>query len=373
MKRAKLSELEAAALVEKRFGLQVCCSRGLTSYDDLNIHVTVGDKWNNANIKFLSENGYVLKVLNSLDSKKTNFVHAMHATIRHVSDQGVQTPTPVLTVEGDEFCMEELPVDTENTSDDPETAEFLVRLFHYIPGEILLGKPYTKKLCYEVGQLGGRLDICLQGFFHSGYENHRRHWSLLEVSNLMTKSEALRSQEDKDLIRDVVASFKQNVVTKYPNLKRGIIHADLNEGNIIVKPRDEITHPSLNHHNTRGYAIYAVVDFGDSVHEYHVFELAIAMCYIMLESTILDPMEAGRYVFAGYMKENPLPELDINVLKECVCGRLAQSVVYGAHVHMHDPSNTHCLHTTRRGGWQLLRRLWHMDKITFLNLLRQTF
>ncbi|KAL3864422.1 hypothetical protein ACJMK2_006106 [Sinanodonta woodiana] len=371
MKRAKLSDLEAAILVKNRYGLQVLSSRELASYDDLNVHVTVGDGWENANISILSENGYVLKVLNSLDSKKTNFVYAMHAAIRHVSEKGVQTPTPVLTVTGDEFCLEELPVDTESTSNGPETAQFLVRLFHYIPGELLLGKPYTKSLCYEVGQLGGRLDRCLQDFFHSGYENHRRHWSLLEVSNLMTKSEALKSQEDKDLIRDIVASFKQNVVTHFTRLKRGIIHADLNEANIIVLPRNENTHPSLNQHDTGGYAICAVVDFGDSVHEYHVFELAIAICYIMLESTILDPMEAGRYVFAGYVKENPLPELDIDVLKECVCGRLAQSVVYGAHVHMLDPSNTYCLHTTRRGGWQILRRIWHMDKITFLNLLRQ--
>ena len=37
-----------------------------------------------------------------------------------------------------------------------------MRLFTYMPGEVLEGKPYTTKLCFEVGQLAGQLNIALK-------------------------------------------------------------------------------------------------------------------------------------------------------------------------------------------------------------------
>lgn len=40
--------------------------------------------------------------------------------------------------------------------------DFLVRLFVYVPGEVLEGKPYSAKLCFQVGQLAGKLDTALK-------------------------------------------------------------------------------------------------------------------------------------------------------------------------------------------------------------------
>jgi Ser/Thr protein kinase RdoA (MazF antagonist) len=43
-----------------------------------------------------------------------------------------------------------------------EGLQFLVRLFQYVPGEMLDGKTLTPNLCFEVGQLAGRLDKALK-------------------------------------------------------------------------------------------------------------------------------------------------------------------------------------------------------------------
>ena len=45
--------------------------------------------------------------------------------------------------------------------------KFLVRLFQFVPGDILTDKPYTPELCFEVGQLAGKLSSILKvGLYH---------------------------------------------------------------------------------------------------------------------------------------------------------------------------------------------------------------
>ena len=44
---------------------------------------------------------------------------------------------------------------------DKETQHFIVRLFEYIPGDLLRGKPCTIELCYSVGQTAAKLDKAL--------------------------------------------------------------------------------------------------------------------------------------------------------------------------------------------------------------------
>ena len=39
--------------------------------------------------------------------------------------------------------------------------KFLVRLFEYIPGDLLRGKPCTPQLCYSVGQTAAGIDKAL--------------------------------------------------------------------------------------------------------------------------------------------------------------------------------------------------------------------
>lgn len=50
----------------------------LPSYDDLNFHIHVGDTWNNENIEAAHEHGYVLKVLNALQSSQPAIIGREH-------------------------------------------------------------------------------------------------------------------------------------------------------------------------------------------------------------------------------------------------------------------------------------------------------
>lgn len=60
------------------------------------------------------------------------------------------------------------------------------------------------------------------------------------------------------------------------------------------------------------YRICGIIDFGDIQYSYYVFELAIAMTYVMLITG--DPKDAG-FVLAGYTVNRRLPDDEYRLLK----------------------------------------------------------
>ena len=72
--RPILSKEYARKIVTSVFGLNVITIKEYNSYDDRNFHVIVDDKlWDNPYIKHIRPEGYMLKILNSMDSKKFHY------------------------------------------------------------------------------------------------------------------------------------------------------------------------------------------------------------------------------------------------------------------------------------------------------------
>lgn len=70
---------ECKILVEVLYGLESTSITELNGYDDKNYRVLVHHaNVKNDNIKGVCKDGYVLKVMNSLDSKKISFVEAQN-------------------------------------------------------------------------------------------------------------------------------------------------------------------------------------------------------------------------------------------------------------------------------------------------------
>lgn len=72
--RPEIEPKYVTLLVGDIFGLCVVHITELNSYDDRNFHVRVSEKSENENISKISPDGYVLKVLNSLDSEYENVI-----------------------------------------------------------------------------------------------------------------------------------------------------------------------------------------------------------------------------------------------------------------------------------------------------------
>lgn len=138
-------------------------------------------------------------------------------------------------------------------------------------------------------------------------------------------------------------------------ISAGVIHGDFNEQNIIVQARPgQEDVPD----DQKQYEIHGVIDFGDAQYTYHVFEVAIAIMYMMIESHVIDPLLVGGHVLAGYLKERELNESEWKALKVCIAGRFAQSLTMGEYTYSQDPGNEYLL-VTAKNGWKRLRELWN--------------
>ena len=72
----------------------------------------------------------------------------------------------------------------------------------------------------------------------------------------------------------------------------GIIHGDFNEQNIICRESKE----------TGQEEIFSVIDFGDSQWNPLLYELGIAIMYMMTRCDCMEPSAAGGHVVAGYIQ-----------------------------------------------------------------------
>ena len=110
--------------------------------------------------------------------------------------------------------------------------------------------------------------------------------------------------------------------------------------------------------SSNGKEIFAVIDFGDAHRTCLIFELAIALCYMILQT---GDIAMGKYIIEGYQDIRKLTNLEKKILKISVCARICQSLIMGAYSYLHDPQNEYLL-TTQKSGWSLLKKLWPLTQ-----------
>ena len=104
-----------------------------------------------------------------------------------------------------------------------------------------------------------------------------------------------------------------------------MLHGDLNEQNLLVSP------DSSGQHHIRG-----LLDFGDSHRSALVFEIALAIMYLMVDCPAGVPrLDVGGHVLAGYQRHRALTDQEMKVLKvntvcSCLKGRCRTPVVCDA-------------------------------------------
>lgn len=138
----------------------------------------------------------------------------------------------------------------------------------------------------------------------------------------------------------------------------GVIHGDFNEQNIIVQcPPEEEDLPE----DQKNYHVAGIIDFGDAQESCCVYDIAIAITYMMVESHVVDPLLVGGHVLAGYLSLQQLNQYEMDALKMLIAGRFAQSLTMGEYTHQQDPGNEYVL-VVAKNGWRRLRKLWDTPK-----------
>ncbi|XP_061203606.1 hydroxylysine kinase [Neopsephotus bourkii] len=339
-----LGEGDVPALVDRVFGLKVSWVRPLPSYDDQNFHVCVlrGDGADGG------ADEYVLKITNSEDSQQPDLIEVQTQAMMFLSAKGFPSATPCLTKGGDIMSLE--------SGGGPENKKYLVRLLTYLPGTPVAKVATTPQLFYEIGKLAASLDTALAEEFHhpSVKSLHRGQfiWNLANVPLLDQYIYALGQNKYHELVEQVIEQFKGKVVPKLSSFRACINHGDLNDHNILVEPSSP-EHPPQ-------YRVSGILDFSDMSYGCYVFEVAIAIMYMMIESS--DPLRVGGHVLAGFESVLPLTAAERGALFLLVSGRFAQSLVIAAHTALLYPDNREYLMVTARTGWRHLMSMFEVGQ-----------
>ncbi|CAB3225684.1 unnamed protein product [Arctia plantaginis] len=333
--RPTIDEEGVKLLVERLYGISALELVKLNGYDDKNYKITEDPNVKNPLITSHSENGYVLKIMNTIDSQNVAVVEAQNEIMNFLGARGITCPKPIRNVYGHLHSIETI-----------NGKQHAVRLLEYIPGELLQDVPTSEALMYQLGEFVANLDTKLQNFNHSGLISREHMWMLTKIPELSKFTYVIKEQEKLDLVEEVIEEFKYAVLPRLDELEKGVIHGDVNEMNVIVglKPGS----------SNSDYRITGIIDFGDIQYSYYVFEVAITMTYMML---ITGDPRAGGYVLAGYTVNRRLPDEEYRLLKVLISSRLVQSLVLGAYTREQDPSNAYVSSTEKAKGWELLKKI----------------
>ena len=205
-----------------------------------------------------------------------------------------------------------------------------VRLLSFLEGTPLAKVKWrSAPLLRDIGRRLGQLDRALEGFDHISL--HREfHWDLQQVDNIVeTHLSEVAEPELREQIERIQQQFGRFTKRLLPNLRRGAIHNDANDGNVIIGSGPDLY--------SRHQQVVGFIDLGDMVHSYVVGDLAIAIAYAILEQP--QPLAAAAEVIAGYHAEYPLTEDELAVLFGLINMRLCVSACLAAHQQRQRPDD----------------------------------
>uniref|UniRef100_A0A2K5CB82 Hydroxylysine kinase n=2 Tax=Aotus nancymaae TaxID=37293 RepID=A0A2K5CB82_AOTNA len=342
LSKPTFSEEQASALMESVFGLKVSKVQPLPSYDDQNFHVYITKTKD-------GPTEYILKISNTKTSKNPDLIEVQNHIVMFLKAAGFPTAS-VCRTKGDNTTS------LVSVDSGSEIKSYLVRLLTYLPGRPIAEIPISPQLLYEIGKLAANLDKTLEKFHHPKLSSlHRENfiWNLKNVPLLEKYLYALGQNRNREIVEQVIHLFKEEVMTKLSHFRECINHGDLNDHNILTEPSNSAS-------GDAEYRVSGILDFDDMSYGYYVFEVAITIMYMMIESK--SPIQVGGHVLAGFESVAPLTAVERSALFILVCSRFCQSLVMAAYSCQLHPENKDYLMVTAKTGWKHLRQMFDMGQ-----------
>jgi 4-aminobutyrate aminotransferase-like enzyme/Ser/Thr protein kinase RdoA (MazF antagonist) len=336
--RPKFTNKEVVGLARELYGIAAVIVRELPSDRDQNFYLQ-------------AEGGeaYVLKIAGSADEEA--ILDLQNQVLLHLDrKEEFRGLVPRLITSADGRLM------TTMTGKDGQ--EHFVRLLTHLQGVLLADiNPHAETLLAESGRMFGRLDAALSNFSHLAMKR-RLHWYLDQAPETLARYAGyIKDSHKQALVDHFLARYMAEVRPLLPRMRRGVIHGDGNDHNILISAA-----------NDRPSHLVGVIDFGDVVHTCTVFEPAILAAYLMLDKE--DPVAAAAAVIGGYHTALSLTEEEIALLPVLIAIRLCISVSLSAYQQSQESDNPY-LSVSERPAWRMLARLAEMPPGLLHNALRK--
>ncbi|XP_028650769.1 hydroxylysine kinase [Erpetoichthys calabaricus] len=332
------SDAQVVELVKRVYGLVPSKVNSLPSYLDQNFHLEIAGLGD-----------FVLKIINYLEGRNPEVLEGMLSAMMKLNETGLPIPVPQNSLDGKRVSVESIEYSSNSH-------QHMVVMLTYLQGTPIAKTKSSPQLLYEIGRMAARVDSVLTELDSSCVKAlHRNNfiWNLTNVPLLEQYLCHIKDNTLREVVAAVIQQFKEKIEPNLPDFRKCVNHGDLNDHNILVMPEEDGLDKPV-------YKISGILDFGDMSYGFYVFEVAIVIMYMMIESP--EPLNVGSPVLAGYESMIPLNAAERDALYLLVLCRFCQSLVMANYNVVLHPENEEYLMITARMGWRLLLQLWKMGK-----------
>lgn len=300
----QFGEQDVIDMAKQLYGFDGVSVKLLGSYIDLNYY-----------LRDEAGGEFVFKIANTHEKKE--ILQAQFQAMKLMADHRVTLKSPQVcpTLQGEEITAVKSAAGTTH----------LAYMLTFLPGTFfaeLQGHP--PQLLENLGRVLAEMDKALENFYHPALHRYLR-WDLKNVLDLEDYAGYIENPGERRLVKYFLQQFKTFVVPVFPKLRLSVVHNDANDYNLLVNPDGE------------KLAVTGIIDFGDMMHTYTIFELAVAIAYAIHGKS--DPMETAVRIVGSYHQTYPLEELELEVLFPSVCARLCATLLIYAYQLKLDPDN----------------------------------
>jgi len=206
-------------------------------------------------------------------------------------------------------------------------------LLTYVEGKILgneiFKEPDFINLSYNFGRYAA--------LFHNHAKEIKNEEFGLKANSVWFTQNSLQIRAKTHLVEDplerkvvdyVLEDFEENVISNLHKLERGIIHGDLTDLNVLlISSTTAISNDITDEMCLQSFGAF---DFEDSHFGYFVFEMTVAMAYVITKAAReghVNPWKYGGRFMRGYMSRHDLSESELAVVVTSVAVRFVVSVV----------------------------------------------
>lgn len=246
-------------------------------------------------------------------------------------------PKPIETLDGKSIVIED---------------QEMYRLLSFVAGEFLGNIAHTKELLYSLGTFLGTMDSITAPLHSPAIKAREIQWDLRHFHTNYKYLRYIPEVNDRNLIDYFFLQFDMHVLPVASNLRRGIIHNDGNDWNVLT---------------TNG-RVTGIIDFGDMCATWLINEVAVALTYVMMHKS--EPLKVGAYLLQGYHRVMPLQSQEIDLLYYLIAARLCTSVCNSAYAKRQRPDSTY-ITVSEKPAWELIRRWLTINPIKATNCFRK--
>lgn len=232
--------------------------------------------------------------------------------------------------------------------------QLLAQLFRFLEGGIVGSDGLRAGHLEPLGELLANIGVALSGVHEPAIEARISPWDLRQWRLSVPSLKFIEDPGDRKYVEFFFRRASELVDPQIPFLRQQIIHGDANEWNVIAGEDEKVS----------------LIDFGDMCFSPLVNEVAIAACYVILQSD--DPVAGATPLLRAYSSVNPLEEKEIALLYDLIAIRACISVCRSARARTEMPDNEYA-QISDPLAWAFLRRWVSISPRKIENAFREAF